>query len=80
MTPLGRFPVPGQEHLRILIVTDAWKPQVNGVVTTLELLGAELAAMGHAVRYATPLAWNQRSHRHIRLSGTNGKRAWTYSG
>jgi 1,2-diacylglycerol 3-alpha-glucosyltransferase/glucuronosyltransferase len=52
--PLGRFPVPGQEHLKILIVTDAWKPQVNGVVTTLELLGTELKAMGHEVRYATP--------------------------
>jgi len=52
--PAGRFPVPGQEHLRVLIVTDAWKPQVNGVVTTLELLGQELAALGHEVRYATP--------------------------
>jgi len=50
----GKFPVPGQEHLKVLIVTDAWKPQVNGVVTTLELLGAELTAMGHEVRYATP--------------------------
>jgi glycosyltransferase involved in cell wall biosynthesis len=46
--------VPGKEHLKILIVTDAWKPQVNGVVTTLELLGRELAGMGHEVRYATP--------------------------
>jgi glycosyltransferase involved in cell wall biosynthesis len=46
--------MPGQEHLKILIVTDAWKPQVNGVVTTLEMLGQELSAMGHEVRYATP--------------------------
>ncbi len=52
--PTGRFPVPGQEHLKVLIVTDAWRPQVNGVVTTLELLGRELRAMGHEVRYATP--------------------------
>ncbi|MBL6852516.1 MAG: glycosyltransferase, partial [Alphaproteobacteria bacterium] len=52
--PAGRFPVPGQEHLKVLIVTDAWKPQVNGVVTTLELLGQELTALGHEVRYATP--------------------------
>jgi glycosyltransferase involved in cell wall biosynthesis len=52
--PAGRFPVAGQEHLKVLIVTDAWKPQVNGVVTTLEILGHELAAMGHQVRYATP--------------------------
>ena len=39
---------------RILIVTDAWAPQVNGVVRTLEILGRDLAAMGHEVRYATP--------------------------
>lgn len=52
--PAGRFPVPGQEHLKVLIVTDAWRPQVNGVVTTLEMLGRELRALGHDVRYATP--------------------------
>lgn len=40
--------------LRLLIVTDAWAPQVNGVVRTLEILGRDLAAMGHEVRYATP--------------------------
>ncbi len=39
---------------KILIVTDAWKPQVNGVVRTLETLGRDLEAMGHEVRYATP--------------------------
>jgi glycosyltransferase involved in cell wall biosynthesis len=41
-------------HLKILIVTDAWKPQVNGVVRTLEVLGEDLAQLGHTVRYATP--------------------------
>jgi glycosyltransferase involved in cell wall biosynthesis len=35
-------------------VTDAWAPQVNGVVRTLEMLGQELSALGHEVRYATP--------------------------
>jgi glycosyltransferase involved in cell wall biosynthesis len=40
--------------LRLLIVTDAWLPQVNGVVRTLEILGRDLASMGHDVRYATP--------------------------
>ena len=39
---------------RLLIVTDAWTPQVNGVVRTLEILGRDLAAMGHDVHYATP--------------------------
>lgn len=52
--PAGRFPVGGEEHLKVLIVTDAWRPQVNGVVTTLEMLGRELTALGHSVRYATP--------------------------
>ena len=41
-------------HLKILIVTDAWRPQVNGVVRTLEVLGEDLTALGHSVRYATP--------------------------
>jgi glycosyltransferase involved in cell wall biosynthesis len=40
--------------LRLLIVTDAWTPQVNGVVRTLEILGRDLTALGHKVRYATP--------------------------
>jgi hypothetical protein len=40
--------------LRILIVTDAWRPQVNGVVRTLESLARELALIGHDVRFATP--------------------------
>jgi glycosyltransferase involved in cell wall biosynthesis len=35
-------------------VTDAWHPQVNGVVRTLEMLARDLEAMGHAVAYATP--------------------------
>lgn len=49
-------PIPGiAAHLKILIVTDAWKPQVNGVVRTLEVLGQDLTALGHTVRYATPV-------------------------
>jgi glycosyltransferase involved in cell wall biosynthesis len=39
---------------KLLILTDAWAPQVNGVVRTLETLGKDLAAMGHDVRYGTP--------------------------
>lgn len=50
MTP----PEQAAEHHRVLIVTDAWRPQVNGVVRTLEMLGRDLSAMGHDVRYATP--------------------------
>lgn len=40
--------------MRILIVTDAWTPQVNGVVRTLATVAAELTAMGHAVEVIGP--------------------------
>jgi glycosyltransferase involved in cell wall biosynthesis len=39
---------------RILIVTDAWRPQINGVVRTLESLAAELRGRGHQVIFLTP--------------------------
>lgn len=41
--------------MKIMIVTDAWEPQVNGVVRTLKNTRAELEAMGHEVDYLTPL-------------------------
>jgi glycosyltransferase involved in cell wall biosynthesis len=47
-------PVQSLRHERVMIVTDAWAPQVNGVVRTLEILGQDLSALGHDVRYATP--------------------------
>jgi len=51
----GWSPVPEEAHsLKVMIVTDAWSPQVNGVVRTLEVLGRELAGLGHDVRYVTP--------------------------
>jgi glycosyltransferase involved in cell wall biosynthesis len=40
--------------MRILIVTDAWSPQVNGVVRTLNALITELRAKGHDVRTINP--------------------------
>ncbi|MBV9757047.1 MAG: glycosyltransferase family 1 protein [Alphaproteobacteria bacterium] len=39
---------------RILIVSDAWRPQVNGVVRTLASVAAELARMGHTVEVIGP--------------------------
>jgi glycosyltransferase involved in cell wall biosynthesis len=45
---------PPERAMKILIVTDAWAPQVNGVVRTLESVGRELTALGHTVRFATP--------------------------
>lgn len=40
--------------MRIAIVTDAWAPQVNGVVRTLSAVRAELEAMGHVVQMFSP--------------------------
>ena len=40
--------------MRIAIVTDAWKPQVNGVVQTLGKTAEELRALGHYVHMVTP--------------------------
>lgn len=39
---------------RILIVTDAWKPQVNGVVRTLNTVAEEMRAMGKTVEIVGP--------------------------
>jgi glycosyltransferase involved in cell wall biosynthesis len=44
---------PAPSH-RLLIVTDAWLPQVNGVVRTLTTVVAELRAMGHVVEVISP--------------------------
>ena len=38
----------------MLIVTDAWRPQINGVVRTLESVGRELSRNGLDVHYLTP--------------------------
>lgn len=40
--------------MRIAIVTDAWEPQVNGVVRTLRATVRELEARGHAVLVLSP--------------------------
>lgn len=43
-----------QRPMRILIATDAWEPQVNGVVRTLTRVVEELRAIGHAVEVIHP--------------------------
>ena len=40
--------------MRITIVTDAWKPQVNGVVRTLERLAYEADILGDEISFVTP--------------------------
>ena len=39
---------------RILIISDAWQPQVNGVVRTLATTAGELRALGHTVEVIGP--------------------------
>lgn len=40
--------------MRILVATDAWHPQVNGVVRTYERLATELNALGAEASFLTP--------------------------
>lgn len=40
--------------MKIMIITDAWDPQVNGVVRTLKQTKTELISMGHEVDMITP--------------------------
>lgn len=40
--------------MRIVLVSDAWEPQINGVVTTLKRTCEELTALGHTVNVIGP--------------------------
>lgn len=40
--------------MRILVATDAWKPQTNGVVRTLEQVANEAGALGAEIQFFTP--------------------------
>ncbi len=40
--------------MKIMIISDAWHPQINGVVRTYENLSRELESMGHTVRIIGP--------------------------
>lgn len=42
------------DPMNILLVSDAWRPQVNGVVRTLENTCSELESMGHRVEVIGP--------------------------
>ena len=62
---------------RILIVTDAWHPQVNGVVRTLDNTARELESMGIEVQMLTPLQFRTLpcpTYPEIRLSITSPQR------
>jgi len=57
--------------MRIMIVTDAWFPQTNGVVSTLAQTAACLGRFGHEVKVLTPQDFRSvacPTYREIRLS------------
>lgn len=62
--------------MRILIVTDAWHPQINGVVRALETTGRHARAMGHQVEFLTPepfMTFPIPTYEEIRLSVASRK-------
>jgi hypothetical protein len=66
--------------MKIALITDAWRPQINGVVTTLVELVEQLNAKGHTVEVIHPDLFQTRpcpgyagidlAVRPIRLGGT----------
>jgi glycosyltransferase involved in cell wall biosynthesis len=63
--------------MRIVVVTDAWKPQLNGVVRTLSTLKSELERLGHEPTYITPEFFSTipcPTYPEIRLSLAPGRR------
>jgi len=64
-------PLPSRRPMRILTVTDAWHPQVNGVERTIEATHRELQRAGHECEVITPLQFATvpcPGYREIRLS------------
>src|SRR6516225_10769076 len=53
-TPVSRFSLSISARMRIMIVTDAWFPQTNGVVNTLAQTAAWLVRFGHEVMITAP--------------------------
>ena len=69
--------LPAAAGARVLIVTDAWAPQVNGVVRTLAALASELDSLGHEVEVIGPDRFRTLpcpTYPDIRLSLAPGRR------
>lgn len=63
--------------MRILIVSDAWRPQTNGVVRTLETTIRHIDKLGHEIRTITPNDFKTLpcpTYPEIRLSLKPGKK------
>src|SRR5262245_53458463 len=43
-----------RQPMRVLIATDAWHPQICGVVRTLEALARSIEELGSSVKFLTP--------------------------
>lgn len=57
--------------MKILIATDAWRPQVNGVVRTYERLADEMISLGAELTFLTPAeftTWPCPTYPEIRLA------------
>jgi glycosyltransferase involved in cell wall biosynthesis len=57
--------------MRILVATDAWHPQVNGVVRTLTMMAAAAKSLGADVSFLTPQSFRTvalPSYRDLRLA------------
>lgn len=50
----------GGKRMKIALITDAWQPQVNGVVTTLVELVRELESIGHQIDVIHPRLFRTR--------------------
>ena len=63
--------------MRVLVVTDAWKPQVNGVVHSLEAISRQAPALGAEICFCTPDGFptiGLPSYREIRLAIASPRR------
>jgi len=61
--------------MRVLIATDAWHPQVNGVVRTLTSLAAAAKALGVSIEFLTPEGFPSvalPTYANLRLALPNG--------
>ena len=62
--------------MRIVLVSDAWEPQINGVVTTLKRTCEELTTLGHTVDVIGPNRFRTLpcpGYRSIRLAVLPGR-------
>ena len=54
LCPGGRATRPGLQAHEIALITDAWRPQINGVLTTLVELVREIECIGHQINVIHP--------------------------